>query len=213
MVPVVTDLQPQQRRPRRVNLYLDGEFTLGVSLQVAQEAGLRVGATMSPVQIQALQRSEQLHSLREAALRFLAHRPRSETEVRTRLRRRQAAPELVEEVVAGLSSQGLLDDAAFAQFWRENRAAHSPRSRRLLSLELRAKGVDGETITLATQDLDDAQSAYQAGQNKARSLRERDEPTFRKRLGDYLRRRGFSYHQVTETVAQLWQEAQGPGRS
>lgn len=209
MLRVVTDLQTQQRRPRRVNLYLDGEFALGLSLQVAQEAGLRVGAALSPAEIQALGRAEETYLAWEAALRYLAHRPRSESEIRTRLRRRQIAPRLVEEVLVRLKGQGLLDDAVFAQFWKEIRVARSPRSRRLLHWELRGKGVEEETIIQAIQDLDDTQSAYRAGQRKAISLKDLEYGAFRKRLGDYLHRRGFSYEDVSLTVAQLWREAQG----
>ena len=80
---------------------------------------------------------------RDAALRLLAHRARTEHEVRERLARR-FPEEVASEVVAALRSQGLLDDARFSSQWAESREARNPRSARLIARELLAKGVDGD---------------------------------------------------------------------
>jgi SOS response regulatory protein OraA/RecX len=43
--------------------------------------------------------------------------------------------ENIRVVMARLKERGLLDDAAFAEFWKENRQEFSPRSQRLTGLE------------------------------------------------------------------------------
>jgi SOS response regulatory protein OraA/RecX len=55
-----------------------------------------------------------------AALRLLAHRPYSESELRQRLSRCFASQE-AEATILHLKSQGYLDDGTFARSWRENR--------------------------------------------------------------------------------------------
>ena len=80
----------------------------------------------------------------DVALRFLAHRPRSEREIRQRLLRAGFAPEATEAVLAQLRRHRLLDDAAFASYWVAQRQQFRPRAARLLQAELRSQGVEPE---------------------------------------------------------------------
>ena len=50
----------------------------------------------------------------------------------------------VAESLQYLKEHGLVDDAAFARYWAENRATFSPRSQRMVQLELRQKGVTAD---------------------------------------------------------------------
>jgi len=99
-----------------------------------------------------------------------------------------------------------VDDMAFAQFWKDNRESFSPRSQWLTKLELRRKGVADDIIDQVVAGVDDDSSAYQAAMGKARSLLRSDYQGFRRRLGEYLKRRGFGYEVIRRTVERLWQE-------
>ena len=63
---------------------------------------------------------------KNAALRLLSYRSRSEKEVQRRLEGR-FTKEAVERTLSDLRRQGLLDDAAFAKEWREQRERFRPR--------------------------------------------------------------------------------------
>jgi len=112
-------------------------------------------------------------------------------------------------VLAKLKEQGVVDDMAFAQFWKDNRESFSPRSQWLTKLELRRKGVADDIIDRVTDAVDDDNSAYRAALSKARSLPLSDRQGFRRRLGDYLKRRGFGYGVINHTVERVWQELGG----
>ena len=145
----------------------------------------------------------------DAAFRYLDYRPRSEAELRGRLKRRGFDDEHVEAALARLREQGLVDDLAFAEFWKGNRESFRPRSRRLTALELRQKGVANDVINRVVADIDDEDSAYRAAQNRAHRLPDADYREFRHRLGEYLKRRGFGYRVIIRTVERLWQERKG----
>ena len=136
----------------------------------------------------------------------MGYRPRSEAELRRRLRQRGFDNERVEKVLSQLREKGLTDDFAFAQFWAENRESFSPRSRAMLRRELRAKGIDAETITEVTGGIDEVASAYRAAQKGARTISTLDYDSFRKKLLGFLERRGFGYEVGQRTVDQVWQE-------
>jgi regulatory protein len=202
----VTSIEPQKRQRERVNLYLDGAFAFSVSVSVAAEVGLYQGQRLAPVEVEKLKDADLHASSLNSALRLLSQRPRSEAEIRTRLRRRGYDAGTIEQVLVKLRERKLLDDLAFAQFWRESRENFRPRSRRLIELELRQKGVDAEAIAEVTAAVDDELGAYKAAQKKARSLAGLDYHSFRKRLGAFLRQRGFAYELINITIERIWQE-------
>ena len=194
---------------KRVKVSLDGKTTFSLEAEVAAREGLKVGQELDEGQIEALGRLDCFQRCLDAASHFLSYRPRSEAEVKGRLLGRGFDADNITRVLARLKEQGLVDDAAFAQFWKDNRAEFSPRSRFLTSLELRQKGVSNETIKRVVATIDDAESAYRAGLSKASRLPLNDYQDFRRRLGGYLRRRGFGYGVIAPTVARLWQELGG----
>lgn len=206
MAKTVTAIRAGKGRRKRVNIFLDGKFAFGLEAEVAMKEDLEVGQELSDSQVAALTRSDQFHRCLNAAARYLSYRPRSEFELRDRLHRRGFDDSSLEAVIAKLKDQGLVDDAAFAQFWKDNRESFSPRSQWLTRLELRRKGVAEDTIDQVTDQVDDEESAYRAGLSKARRLPSSDYQRFCRRLGDYLKRRGFGYRVANHTVKRVWHE-------
>ena len=202
----VTDIREQRKKGERINIFLDHAFAFSVKRNAIEEAGVQVGQALSPSQVEELIGVDLRHRCFDIALVYLSYRPRSEMELKSRLRRRGFSDEIVQDVVNQMKEQGLVDDIAFAEFWRDNRESFSPRSRYLLKAELKQKGVEAETIEQVIQGLDDEASAYQAASKRARSLTPKDYQEFRRRLGAYLRWRGFSFGVINHTLDRLWQE-------
>jgi regulatory protein len=200
----ITALRVQARRKGRVNVYLDGKFAFGLAAIVA--ARLRVGQELDEAAAARLQGLDDAEKAYERALRFLAPRPRSEAEVRRRLTQHKILPALIDGVVERLRGAGLLDDQAFASYWVENRATFRPRSQRVLRAELRQKGLPDEAVRAALAGADDEGAAYRLAAQRARRLSGLEYADFRRRLGDFLARRGFSYDTIEPVVEQVWAE-------
>ena len=194
----ITDLAPQARDPERVSIFLDGAFAFGLPREVALREGLAIGDELDPERVSALLAMDEVARATSAALAFLAHRPRSEREVRDRLRQKGYAPAAIDEAVAKLEGWHYLDDAEFARFWVENRGANQPRGHRLLEQELRRKGVEREIVreTIAAADLDESGTAVELARTKLRSYAGQEPAVVRRRLGGYLARRGYDYEVV-----------------
>ncbi|MCD6453422.1 MAG: RecX family transcriptional regulator [Dehalococcoidales bacterium] len=193
-------------RGKRVRVYLDGRLAFSLEAEVAVEQGLKVGRELAADQIKALTIADSLQRCQLAAEHYLSYRPRSEFELRERLRRRGFDGDSVAMVLSRLRERGLVDDMGFAQFWKDNRESFSPRSQWLTRVELRRKGVAEEIIDQVVKVINDDDSAYRAAISKARRLPLSDYAGFRHRLGGYLKRRGFNYGVINHTVERLWQE-------
>ena len=146
---------------------------------------------------------------KNAALRLLSHRPRSEKEVWRRLQGRFTG-EAIDRTLSDLRRQGLLDDAAFAKEWREQREKFRPRGPNVIRRELLRLGVDREVIQDALSGFDASANAYQAGSRYAAKLPVEDAGAFRRRLGGFLHRRGFEGDVLGQTVERLCRELFDP---
>ncbi len=221
---IITRMDPQTRRPDRYNVWLDGRFAFAVDGELALTEGLAVGATLSDDDLARLTVEEEERSLYDAALRFLASRPRSRAEVKRRLLRpptgkpgpadqeeRARRAEQVERTLDRLAQAGLLDDNAFATYWAEQRERFSPRSARAITQELRQHGVDGATAAEATDASHDAEQAMRAARQRLYTTRTDDYATFRTRLGGFLQRRGFGYAVAAQVIRDLWTETHDSG--
>jgi regulatory protein len=128
-----------------------------------------------------------------AALRILARRDHSRAEMLQRLTRKGFAANIVDAVLAKLAAQDLLNDLKYACSWVAARVRTAPRSRRLLALELRRKGIDDATAQRALADLDDFLLALACIQRRARQWQGIDErPAQRLKILRHLQNKGFA---------------------
>ena len=201
----ITAIEVQKRRPNRVNIHLDGEFAFGLARIVA--AWLRVGQELSEEKIEELQAKDARERAYQQAMLFLSYRARSESEIRRNLRKHEIPEAVIEETLERLRQDGLANDKEFASAWVENRSTFRPRSRRMMALELKQKGLDEEAIQSAMENVDDETSAYEAARKRAVRFKGLEWNDFRKKLSEFLARRGYSYSVIAPVVTRVWNEA------
>jgi regulatory protein len=109
----------------------------------------------------------------------------------------------VKEVLKRLAKVKLIDDAAFAAFWLENRSTFRPRGRRALRMELRLKGVLDEVIEVVLEDVDELDNARRVACDKADRLRGLPVSEQRRKLRGFLSRRGFEYDIISDVIDEM----------
>ncbi|MGH2537922.1 MAG: regulatory protein RecX [Candidatus Promineifilaceae bacterium] len=145
------------------------------------------------------------------ALRYLARRPRSELELNRYLRGKGFEAPIIGQVLAYLAEVEMVDDAAFARYWVEQRESFRPRSQAALRHELYQKGIRRPEIEAAIAGLDETAAARQAAEPYARRWAELPREEFERKLGAFLQRRGFGYAIIHEVVGRLWQQLADEG--
>jgi regulatory protein len=200
----ITAITAQKNSPSRVNIYLDGEFAFGLARITA--AWLKAGDELSDEKIARLQKEDSRERAYQQAMLFLSYRARSEKEIRQNLLKHEIAEEVVEETLERLRKAGLANDNEFAQAWVENRNTFRPRSKKALAMELRQKGLDNEAIQVSLSNVDEEALAYETGLKRASRYKGLEWSEFRKKLSEFLVRRGFSYSIVAPSVSRIWNE-------
>lgn len=192
-----------------MSVFLDGRFAFGLPAIVA--AGLRKGQVLSDAEIETLQEEGTIESGYHKALDFLSYRPRSRAEVETYLQKRGFSETQAGAIIDRLEGVGLLNDAAFAQFWVENRERFRPRGPRALRYELRSKGISDGIIEQVLAVVDVSEGAYRSASNKARQWGQLDQQTFVRKIVEYLARRGFDYEVAREAAERHWTRLRADG--
>jgi len=200
----ITAIKAQKRNNQRVNIYLDGSFAFGLSRFVA--GWLEPGRKLTDADVEKLLKEDSYEIAFQKALQFINYRPRSIEETRRRLFKKGFSEAVVKKTIVKLLERKWLDDMDFSRQWIENRNTFRPRSERLLSYELRLKGVSDDIIQRALEKFggDENELAFQAGTKKAKQSQHLPKPDFQKKVGGYLGRRGFHYGIVKPTVERLW---------
>ncbi len=132
---------------------------------------------------------------KDKCLRLLTYRPRTEYELKCRLKQAGFDTAVIEETISVLHRTGLLNDKLFASDWVRWRLSVKPVGREYLRSELRHKGVDSDIIEESLHDYatsDELQKALALARKRA----ERCTKLTWRRLVSYLGRRGFSHDVV-----------------
>jgi regulatory protein len=201
----ITSIETQRRKADRVNVYIDGEFAFGARAETLAKFGLSVGDALTLEDKAGILQADARAAAYESAISLIALRPRSEREIRDRLRRKEYDDAVIDLAVERLLEQRYLDDDAFARYWIENRTSFRPRGELALRNELRAKGVDREIVdeTIADAEIDDLALAVELARGKARSMEHLDKITRQRRLIGFLQRRGFGYGVIKTALDEL----------
>lgn len=200
----ITSLQVQAKRKDRFSVFLDGEFAFGIHQDVLIKSGIAKGDELSSEQIEEILRLEERRAAKEKAMRLLAVRPRSTKEIVDRLRQAKFSQAVIDWVIPELERVGLLNDFEFAKMFARSRMITRPVGEFLLRRELKQKGLSEEQIEAGVEEAYAETSEVQvagtlAAKRKKRYL-ELEEMKAKKRLSDFLIRRGFNWEIVKDII-------------
>jgi len=207
---LITDISPQTKDSHRENIFLDGSFGFGVSSELRFKHQLKPGQEISELKVKEIVFEDQIGKLFFSAQNFLSFRPRSEYEVRTHLKRKLEKGEFVDPekllttVIDKLRKLDLVNDEAFARWWLEQRQKFRPRGERILRSELHQKRIPRDII-------DEIFQAYQLPEHeidkvaakKLNSYSRLPEAQFRRKMSEYLVRKGYEWDDVKGVVDRL----------
>ncbi|MDP3941236.1 MAG: regulatory protein RecX [bacterium] len=155
------------------------------------------------------------------SLKYLQMRQRSEKEIVAYLMKKSAKggsasggkktpDDTILRVLAKLKENKFLDDGLFAKMWIEGRTRAKPRSKWLLTRELKEKGVSEEIIEnifLATTEMkSDLSLAKEAIGKRILKHREHPRTEIYQKIGGFLARRGFDWETSKRAIDDLLKE-------
>ncbi|MFY9228088.1 MAG: RecX family transcriptional regulator [Candidatus Microsaccharimonas sp.] len=206
----ITSISVQVRDKDRVNVSVDGKYRFSLDILQLGSLGLKVGSEYTDAEITKLEEESQFGKLYTRALEYALMRPRSlrevtdylyrktrDTRTKTGEMRKGVSKQLTERVFERLVQKGYVDDEKFARFWVENRNLRKGMSKRKLSAELAAKGVERSIVDQLlgeSERTDDEEIKKIIAKKKSRYSDET-------KLIAYLARQGFNYDDIKTALA------------
>jgi regulatory protein len=200
-MPQITDIKPQKKK-NRVNIYIDGKFSFGLDLENFVVLGLKVGKELTQDEIEEIIKKADFSKTFDKLIRFAFARPRSKKEVTDWFRRKEVHESIHEELLDKLKRLELLDDTKFASWWVTQRTAFRPKSKMVLTMELRQKGIDKDIIkeTLLGSGIDELSLAKQLIEKKKRVWEKLEGQDRKKKITYILGSKGFGWDIIKEIL-------------
>ena len=188
----ITAITPQIKDKTRCNVFVDGRFYCGLSLETTVKNRLKVGQIVDVEQLSQMQlESEKLTAL-DKALSHISATRKTEKQVRDFLAGKGYLPDVVEYVVEKMRGYQFINDGEYAEQYAA--FASTKKGSRLIRMELRAKGVEEEEIDAALSSVSEETeiSAATALLQKYMRGKTADRETLYKAFR-YLMGKGFDY--------------------
>ncbi len=198
----ITAITPQLKDKRRCNVYIDGRFCCGLTLESAVKYRLKVGECVSPERLSEIQLESEKNTALDKALTHISATKKTEKQVRDFLQGKGYLSAVCDYVIEKMRGYGFIDDREYAQDYVG--FAASKKGGRLIKMELKAKGVSEEFIENALDALDSGEQERAATRILEKYMRGKtaDRETLAKAYR-YLLGKGFDYETAKTALSTL----------
>lgn len=199
----ITSITPQQKDKTRCNIEIDGKFYCGMKLDTALANGLRAGMSVDTDFLSHLQLESEKMTALDKALRHISVSMKTEKEIRTFLKKKGYLEEVENYVIDKMKDYGYIDDETYAASYAAG--ASKRKGSRLIQLELKQKGVDGQIIESVLSSLTDETESAKKCLEKYMRGKPFDQATLRKAYRNLISK-GFDYDTCKQAIESLKDE-------
>jgi regulatory protein len=209
----VTKLSSQKKDSSRVNLYIDGEFFCGLSLDCIAKFNIYLGKKIEEKELELILLDELKSRFSQRAMSYISRTIKTEFQLRRYLKTlsikkkgiwyndisKEQLEEIFNEVVDKLKEYDYLNDEEFAHHFVLSRIKNKPRGKSVLISELMSKGVDKEiALRKVDQLVEDEYDILKRVYNK-RFKGEKITIRDNKKI-DFLKRKGFNWDLIKKLL-------------
>lgn len=201
----VTSVVAQKKDPNRCSIDIDDAYAFGLHVDIVIEVGLKKGTQLSEEQCQELVERDLYFKAMKRCMDYLAFRPRSSMEIKTRLKDLAVPAPVGDRICDRLIELGYVDDRAFARQWAESRSRSKGYGPYRLKQELIRKGIPSEMAARAVDEACSSELISQQLHNQLtgalrRYRNETDEQAKKRKILQFLIRRGFSTGDILDAL-------------
>ena len=198
----ITAITPQVKDKRRCNIFVDGRFCCGLTLEATVKNRLKVGQIITPERLAEIQLDSEKNTAFDKALTHISATQKTEKQVREFLQGKGYLPAVVDYAVEKLRSYNFLNDGQYAESYVESISKR--KGSKLIRMELRSKGVSETEIDAALDALPVEQEIETAKGILEKYMRGKvcDKTTLQKACR-YLLGKGYDYEVVKSALTEF----------
>ncbi|PKN02710.1 hypothetical protein CVU76_01595 [Candidatus Dojkabacteria bacterium HGW-Dojkabacteria-1] len=203
---LITKLEYQKRDPNRVNLYLEGKFFCGISLDTLAKEALYEGLNIEEEVLDRIVKEELKARFLSRALEYISKSPKTEFQIKKYLKELKFKKKniwykegieidwesMIDSIVLKLKELKYIDDENFARMFVQSRMRIKPRGKNVMISELISKGVSKDTAQMVCdEEVEDEYELLKKTFRKKYKGKKLD--TKDSKMVGFLYRKGFSW--------------------
>lgn len=202
----VSKIEVQKKNKERVNIYVDDEYFISCHMELVYKEGIKKGESIDKEKLNSIVEEDNFIKAKSRSLRYLGRSYKAEEEVREKLIGEGYDEKIIERTINFLKEYNFIDDNRYVELfikeklkkWGENR----------IKYELLKKGVDDKLIISKMEHIDEEDKENILSEiaiKKYNSLVKSEKDLFKvkKKLNDYLLRRGYNYDEVRAVIINI----------
>lgn len=202
----VSKIEAQKNNKERVNIYVDDEYFISCHMELVYKEGIKKGEDIDKEKLNSIIEEDNFIKAKNRSLRYLGKAYKSEEEVREKLTVEGYDEKVIERTINFLKEYNFIDDNRYVELfikeklkkWGENR----------ISYELSKKGINDKIIISKMEHINEEDKENilnEMAMKKYQSLikNEKDSFKIKKKLNDYLIRRGYNYDEVRSVIKNI----------
>ena len=194
---LITKIEQQAKNKDRVNIYLDGEFALGCSLEIAILNHLKENVEISNEKLEELVFENEKSLALNKAVALLGKNLKTKKQMRTYLKDKGYSQKIVDYVLEKLSEYNYINDVNYATIYVRS-VKHKYGKIKIVN-ELKQKGVSEKDIDLVMQEFETEEDIILNLANKYVKNKEITNEILSK-MYRFLLSKGFEYDDVSRVV-------------
>ncbi len=204
---IITDIQIQKKDNKRRSIYINGVFAFGLTDVDVLYYKLEIDKELPEEKYEQILYSTIYERSKSIALNFLSRRMRSEKEVYNKLIEKEINDEIIQKTIDFLKKYNYINDEIFVKHYIKDKLNLKGHGKKKIVYDLKELGIDINIIeNYFDENYDfiesEEETALKLARKKAKNL---DLTDFKqkKKLNDFLLRRGFSYDIIKSTIEKL----------
>lgn len=197
---IITEIVPQKNTDR-VNIFIDGEFSLGLTIFLAHEYSLKVGKFIDDELMEKLKEDDLFNNAKMKAFRYLSYKDRSIKEMEDYLLKKEYSPHIINLTISYMLDNDYLNDKRFAENFIQGKSKYNNYGPRKIKYDLMNKGIEKEIIDLCLDDFDeDLEEIIDLVNRKYEKLKDAQYNKQYSTIGGFLSRKGHSYDTIKKVM-------------
>lgn len=204
----ISGIKQQKRNKSRYSIFIDSEFFVGIAEATLKRFELSEGVEMTPSLYQEIREAEDLQAVRDYLFRILGRRDHSRKELYTKARRKGFDAGKINLILDDFEHKGYIDDRDFARKFARDKAnlnRWGPQKIRAALFKKGVSGADADRATASAFEQENMKEVYSdlVLKQKRRFLRESDLVKRKKKVFDYLQRKGYRPGDIMRYIDEL----------
>lgn len=197
----ISSIRVQEKNSSRCNVYVDGEFFAGISLELVMQFRLKVDMEIDKKLLYEILNENEKKDALNKAISYISKTLKTKRQIKDYLIKKGYSEDVAWYCVDKLKEYGYIDDCSYSKRYIESLS--KSQGRRLIEYKLMMKGVKKEDISSAYEEIDvDSKESAKLIAEKYLKNKEKTKETIAKAYR-YLIGKGFSYEEVEYALSQF----------